>query len=88
MKTDDRPTAAVMAHLRAPLRRLGALATGVLLLLDGSAAAAQQAPPDAPHARRSPAQGDANGEAKQQERQRSRDQQRLGELGESVDVRS
>lgn len=51
MKPDNRPTAIAIGRLRGPLHRLAALATGVLLLLDGSAAAAQQAPPDAPHAR-------------------------------------
>ena len=51
MKTDNRRIAAVMARLRVPLRRLGALATGMLLLLDGSATAAPQSPPEAAHAR-------------------------------------
>lgn len=51
MKTDNRPTAAAVARLRTPLRRLAGLATGLLLLLDGSAAAAQQATPDAARTR-------------------------------------
>ena len=46
MKPDDRPRATPIARLRTSLRRLSGLATGMVLLVDGSATAAQQAAPD------------------------------------------
>jgi len=46
VKPDDRPRATPIARLRTSLRRLSGLATGMVLLVDGSATAAQQAVPD------------------------------------------